>query len=321
VDTQMLTNANAAIAKTIVDAKGDIIAATGADAVSRLVVGANDTILTADSTTATGLKWAAAAGGAVNSNKVINGNFAINQRAYVSAATLASGVYGLDRWKSNIAGTTLTFTAAVNGNQLTINSTGGIQQVVEREVIPAGDNTLSWEGTATARMYNSGAGAPSYAASPITVNLDGLANVVLEFTADGATKTLANVKLEAGTTASAFVLAGLTAAGEFAACQRHYFQPATSFNGAAFCQQSGIGATAVFDFPVTMRATPTGTYNSVGITIHHSGGSAASTAVTTSTSNTKNFAVGVTVASGLTAGAGMRARTNAAGAVKFDSEL
>jgi len=60
VDTQMLTNANAAIAKTIVDAKGDIIAATGADAVSRLAVGANATILTADSTTATGLKWAAA---------------------------------------------------------------------------------------------------------------------------------------------------------------------------------------------------------------------------------------------------------------------
>jgi len=61
VDTQMLTNANAAIAKTIVDAKGDIIAATGADAVSRLAVGANATVLTADSAAATGLKWAAPA--------------------------------------------------------------------------------------------------------------------------------------------------------------------------------------------------------------------------------------------------------------------
>jgi hypothetical protein len=58
VDTQMLANANAAIAKTIVDAKGDIIAATAADTVSRLAVGANNTVLTADSTTATGLKWA-----------------------------------------------------------------------------------------------------------------------------------------------------------------------------------------------------------------------------------------------------------------------
>ena len=63
VDNQMLTNANAAIAKTIVDAKGDIIAATAADTVSRLAVGANDTVLTADSTAATGLKWAAPAAG------------------------------------------------------------------------------------------------------------------------------------------------------------------------------------------------------------------------------------------------------------------
>ncbi len=57
--------ANGAIAKSIVDAKGDIIAATAADTVSRLAVGANDTILTADSSTATGMKWAApaAAGG------------------------------------------------------------------------------------------------------------------------------------------------------------------------------------------------------------------------------------------------------------------
>jgi hypothetical protein len=64
VDTQMLTNANAAIAKAIVDAKGDIIAATAADTLSRLAVGANGTVLTADSAEATGLKWATAASGA-----------------------------------------------------------------------------------------------------------------------------------------------------------------------------------------------------------------------------------------------------------------
>ena len=63
VDTTVFNNAAAAIAKSIVDAKGDIIAATAADTVSRLAVGANNTVLTADSSTATGLKWAAAAGG------------------------------------------------------------------------------------------------------------------------------------------------------------------------------------------------------------------------------------------------------------------
>jgi hypothetical protein len=63
IDSTVFTNAGAAIAKTIVDAKGDIIAATAADTVSRLAVGANDTVLTADSSAATGLKWAAPVSG------------------------------------------------------------------------------------------------------------------------------------------------------------------------------------------------------------------------------------------------------------------
>jgi len=48
---------------TAIDAKGDLIAGTGADAFSRLAVGANNTVLTADSAEATGLKWVAPAGG------------------------------------------------------------------------------------------------------------------------------------------------------------------------------------------------------------------------------------------------------------------
>jgi hypothetical protein len=51
-----------AIQNAIVDAKGDLIAATANDTPARLAVGANGTVLTADSTEATGLKWAAAAG-------------------------------------------------------------------------------------------------------------------------------------------------------------------------------------------------------------------------------------------------------------------
>jgi len=48
-----------AIQNAIVDAKGDLIAASAADTPARLAVGANDTVLTADSTAGTGLKWAA----------------------------------------------------------------------------------------------------------------------------------------------------------------------------------------------------------------------------------------------------------------------
>ena len=48
---------------TILDAKGDLISATAADTPARLAVGTNGQVLTADSTTSTGLKWATPAGG------------------------------------------------------------------------------------------------------------------------------------------------------------------------------------------------------------------------------------------------------------------
>jgi hypothetical protein len=54
-----------AIQNAIVDAKGDLIGATAADTPARLAVGANGTVLTADSTAATGLAWAAPASGSL----------------------------------------------------------------------------------------------------------------------------------------------------------------------------------------------------------------------------------------------------------------
>jgi hypothetical protein len=65
VTSAIQTQVDAKIGSTIVDAKGDLIAATGADAVSRLAVGANGTVLTADSAESTGLKWATPVAGSM----------------------------------------------------------------------------------------------------------------------------------------------------------------------------------------------------------------------------------------------------------------
>ena len=48
------------VQKDIVDVKGDIIVATGSDAVTRVAAGTNDHVLTADSSQSAGVKWAAA---------------------------------------------------------------------------------------------------------------------------------------------------------------------------------------------------------------------------------------------------------------------
>lgn len=53
-----------AIQNAIVDAKGDLIAATAADTPARLPVGTNGQVLTADSTASTGLAWTTPSSGA-----------------------------------------------------------------------------------------------------------------------------------------------------------------------------------------------------------------------------------------------------------------
>ena len=86
-----------AIQNAIVDAKGDLIAASANDTPARLAVGNNGETLVADSSTSTGLRWQGDY--AAGKNKIINGDFGIWQRGTSISAT-NTYAYISDRWQS-----------------------------------------------------------------------------------------------------------------------------------------------------------------------------------------------------------------------------
>ena len=125
IDSTVFTNASAAISKTIVDAKGDIIAATAADTVARLAVGSDGYYLKADSTTATGLVW-----GAVGVNKnwtqIATTNFATTSASSYTFNSLS----GYDNYLILQSG--LNFTSAnSDGMKITINSDTGSNYIYQ----------------------------------------------------------------------------------------------------------------------------------------------------------------------------------------------
>ena len=86
-------------------AKGDLFTfSTGS---AKLSVGNNGETLVADSSTSTGLRYTSLFG--ANKNKIINGDFAINQRAFSSTTT--SLVFMFDRWVQFLADGTVTYSA------------------------------------------------------------------------------------------------------------------------------------------------------------------------------------------------------------------
>ena len=105
-----------AIQNAIVDAKGDLISATAADTPARLAVGTNGQVLTADSTTATGIKWATPA----SSNQILQ----IVQGTTGTSTSSSSSTY---------ADTTLTATitpSSVNSKILIFVSQVGLRKTL-----------------------------------------------------------------------------------------------------------------------------------------------------------------------------------------------
>ena len=93
--TWVTTDDANAIQNSIVDAKGDIVAASANDTPARLAVGNNGETLVADSSTSTGLRYQAP----VQQNPVLNSAFQVWQRG-TSFVGAAGGSYTADRWYS-----------------------------------------------------------------------------------------------------------------------------------------------------------------------------------------------------------------------------
>jgi hypothetical protein len=78
---------------TEIEAKGDLIVGTGAATFDNLTAGANNTVLTADSTTATGLKWATPTSSATSWSLLNSGGTALTGAQTVTV----SGISGKDK--------------------------------------------------------------------------------------------------------------------------------------------------------------------------------------------------------------------------------
>jgi hypothetical protein len=185
-------------------------------------------------------------------NTIINGNFGVNQRGYVSGTAIAAAAYGHDRWKAGAGGCTYTFTAAVPDIQVTITA-GTLTQVIEGGNIFAAAWRLSWAGTAQARVYQ-GSPTGAYAASPVIVSgLTVGTNTIVEFNAG----TLGLAQFEAGSVATPFERRKYS--DNLIDCLRYYETGA--LNAQSPATTGNFGATV--SYSVHKRAAPTFTFSSI----------------------------------------------------------
>lgn len=239
-------------------------------------------------------------------NAIINGGFTVNQRAYASAAVLASGVYGHDRWKAGSGGGDYSFTQLASNTTITIAANKTLIQVIEDKNVHSTSYTLSWIGTALARYaVNSATPAGSYAASPITITGQTAGSTMsIEFGNGASSGTLTSVQLEVGAVATSFERRAYGM--ELSLCHRYYYRN-TSSGGTVFGTaraSSTTVATVLIPLPVPMRIAPA-TLDQTGTAADYtlSGISCSSVPTLNAISNENTGGANFTVAAGLTSGA------------------
>jgi hypothetical protein len=223
----------------------DFNSASRAQTEAALIAGTNITITPAGSGATRTLTIAASGGGgySANRNKVINGQFTVNQRMVSGTVVLAAGAYGHDRWKAGASGCTYTFAVSEGVTTITI-SAGSLIQVIEGANLRTGMHVLSWAGTAQGRIE-----AGSYSASGVTGSVTGGANLSIEFN----TGTLTSVQLEPGIVPTPFELRF----NELQLCQRYTILKDVIWNWDD-AYPTGVGIFYTDHFP-QMFNTPTAT--------------------------------------------------------------
>jgi len=194
------------------------------------------------------VSYSASMGSAGFRNKIINGDFRVNQRVYTSGAATAINQYTLDRWKVGGTGG-ITFVTANGRVTVTIPTAQTIKQVVEGINIQSGDYVLSWGGTSQGRINGGEYGV----SGAVRATLVGGSDVTVEFSSG----TIENVQLERGAIPTPFEHRQYT--HEVMLCQRYYFRRRVQFTGAM--PTVGNSVQMPFILPVEMRAQPTMTWS------------------------------------------------------------
>lgn len=135
--------ASGAVPKSLVDAKGDVMTATANDTPARVAVGTNGQVLTADSTAATGLKWATPATGGSMINQTIRGTIVASTTpttVTIAAVNTAKSQLRLLTTLVNVNSTNSVSSAAYAQLALTSST----QITAEAETTPA-NKKLSYE--------------------------------------------------------------------------------------------------------------------------------------------------------------------------------